>query len=108
MRRGFKAGAERIAVDVRHQLGKRPTDALESAEMASHVGAKIRRADELTSMAKLELLEELQPGSFSACTFTIGSKHVIVYNPISPVERTNSDVAHEASHILLKHAVKEI
>jgi Zn-dependent peptidase ImmA (M78 family) len=108
MRRGFKSEAERVALDVRHQLGKRSTDALEPSEMASHVGAKIRRADELTSIAKLELLEELQPGAFSACTFTIGSRHVIVYNPISPTERTRSDIAHETAHILLKHAVKEV
>ncbi len=47
------------------------------------MGATVRRADQLTTREKLETLEEIQPGAFSACTFTIGDKHVIVYNPLA-------------------------
>jgi Zn-dependent peptidase ImmA (M78 family) len=108
MRRGFKADAERIAERVRKQMGKRASDPLDAVELARHVGAEVRRADELTSLAKLEKLEELQPGSFSACTFTIGDRHVIVYSPLASAGRTQSDLAHEVSHLLLEHDMKSV
>jgi len=108
MRRGFKAEAERAAHDVRTKMGKRPTDPLDAIDLAKHLGADVRQADELTALAKLEALEELQPGAFSACTFTFGERHIIVYNPLASAGRTQSDIAHEAAHILLGHAVKEV
>lgn len=108
MRRGFKAEAERQAEKVRAEMGKRPSDPLDAIHLAKHVNATIRSADELTSLAKLETLEEIQPGAFSACTFTIGDRYVIVYNPLALVGRTQSDVAHEVSHIMLKHDMKSL
>jgi len=108
MRRGFKAEAERRAEKARTDMGKRPSDHVDVVDFARHVGATVRCADELTSREKLETLEEIQPGSFSACTFTIGDKHVIVYNPLSSPGRTQSDIAHEVSHIMLEHDMKSV
>lgn len=108
MRRGFKAEAERLAEQVRTEMGKRPSDPLDAMELARHVGADVRPADGLTSLAKLQALEQLQPGAFSACTFTVGDKHVIVYSPLASEGRTQSDVAHEVAHILLRHEVKSV
>ena len=87
---------------------KRPSDPVNAVDLARHVGATVRCADELTSLEKLETLEEIQPGAFSACTFTIGDKHVIVYNPLASTGRTQSDVAHEVSHIMLEHDMKSV
>ncbi len=86
----------------------KPTDKLDAAQLAEHLGASIRPADELTSMANLEELEALQPGAFSACTFDLGHHRVIVYNPISKPGRRQSDISHEAAHLLLSHSVKEV
>lgn len=108
MRRGFKAEAERQAETIRQDMGKRPFDALDALELARHAGAEVRRADELTSRAKLETLEELQPGCFSACTFTVGERHVIVYSPLASVGRMQSDIAHEVSHLLLEHTMSSV
>lgn len=108
MRRGFKAEAERRAREVRAEMGLSQADALDAMELARHVGCEVRRADELTTLAKLEALEELQPGAFSACTFTLGERHVIVYNPLASPGRRQSDIAHEAAHLLLGHDVKEV
>lgn len=108
MRRGFKAEAERTAEAIRAEMGKRASDPLDAVELALHVGAEVRPADELTSIAKLEMLEELQPGAFSACTFSIGDRHVIVYNPLASPGRTQSDVSHEVAHIVLKHEMKSV
>jgi hypothetical protein len=59
MRRGFKAEAERIATTVRKDMGIRLIDPLNPLDLAKHVGVEVRRADKLTSRAKLQALEEL-------------------------------------------------
>lgn len=108
MRRGFKAEAERIASRVRSEMRLAETDPLDAKALATHVGATVRCADELTTLDKLQALEDLQPGCFSACTFTIADRHIIVYSPLASPGRTQSDIAHEVAHILLKHEVKTI
>jgi len=108
VRRGFKAEAERLAKKVRAEMGKRASDPLDAVELARHIGAEVRRADELTSRAKLETLEEQQPGAFSACTFTVDGRRIIVYSPLASTGRTQSDIAHEVAHILLEHEVKSV
>jgi hypothetical protein len=108
VRRGFKAEAERTANSLRHQLGLSPTSALDPVALAKLVGADVRCADELTSLSKLQRLEELQPGAFSACTLTIGERHVIVYSPLASPRRRNSDLTHEVAHIVLEHEVGEV
>jgi Zn-dependent peptidase ImmA (M78 family) len=108
VRRGFKAEAERKSEKVRTEMGKRPSDHVDAFDFATHIGAEVRRADTLTSPEKLETLEELQPGAFSACTFTVGEKHIIVYNPLSSPGRIQSDIGHEISHLILKHEMKTV
>lgn len=108
MQRGFKAEAERQAGQIRDEMGKSPSDPLDAVELARHLGAEVRCADELTSRAKLQTLEELQPGAFSACTFSVGDRHVIVYSPLASVGRTQSDIAHEVAHIVLDHGMKTV
>jgi Zn-dependent peptidase ImmA (M78 family) len=108
MRRGFKAGAERLATQVRTEMGLGPYKPLDIKALARHVGAQLRSADELTSLAKLEELEALQPGAFSACTFDLGVRKVIVVSPLATEQRRRSDAGHEASHLLLEHKVREV
>ena len=83
MRRGFKAEAERLATQVRTEIGIGPYKPLDIDALADHVGAQLRAADELTSLTKLQELEELQPGAFSACTFDFGTRKVIVISPLA-------------------------
>jgi len=108
MRRGFKAEAERTADALRRDLGLSKTAALDPVALAEMVGAEIRCADQLTSLSKLERLEGIQPGAFSACTFSIGERHVIVYSPLASARRRNSDVTHEVAHIVLGHEVGQV
>lgn len=108
MRRGFKAEAEALATRVRGEAGMGSHDRLDIDRLVARVGATLRSADELTSRAKLEELELLQPGAFSACTFDLGNRTVIVASPLASPERRRSDVSHEASHLLLKHSIKEV
>jgi hypothetical protein len=101
MRRGFKTEAEERAKQVRREMGLAPSDGLDAMDLARHLGAEVRRADELTSLEKLATLNEIQPGAFSACTFEINGRHIIVHNPLCSPARTQSDIAHEVAHILL-------
>ncbi|MEV2240141.1 ImmA/IrrE family metallo-endopeptidase [Micromonospora sp. NPDC049891] len=50
----------------------------------------------------------MQPGAFSACTFEISDRRIIVWNPLSSSARRSSDIAHELGHILLKHQVQNV
>lgn len=108
MRRGFKAEAERLANRARAEAGMGPHDRLDVTRLAQYAGASIRSADELTDRANLEKLEQLQPGAFSAATFDLGDRLVIVTNPLAEEVRRRSDIAHEAAHLLLEHQVKEV
>ena len=54
-------------------------------------------------------LDEIQPGAFSACTFSPShNRIVIVFNPLSARSRRTSDLAHELAHILLDHDLSRI
>ncbi len=108
MQRGFKAQAERLAERLREEVGIGPYGSLDPVRLARHVGADVRSAAELTNVNKLQALEHLQPQAFSACTFQIGAKRVIVFNPLASLARRQSDLAHELAHILLNHDVGSV
>lgn len=108
MRRGFKAEAERTADRIRGEMQLGPTAPLRGTDLAEHLGMEVRSAAELIDVGRLEELEAIQPGAFSACTFEIQARKVIVWNPLASPARTQSDIAHEAAHVLLKHDVKQL
>lgn len=108
MRRGFKAEAERLSDEIRDDLGLKKTDPLPLDRAAASLGAELRSAADLVDTSRLVEIDTLQPGAFSACTFNIGDRHVIVWNPLASPGRRTSDIAHELSHLLLKHAVKDV
>ncbi len=108
MRRGFKAEAERISANLRKEIGNDSTERLSLEKAAAALGVEIRSAGDLVDIARLKQIESLQPGAFSACTLEVGARRVIVWSPLSSTGRRNSDIAHELSHILLKHSVQEV
>lgn len=89
-------------------MGVAAKSAMKAEALAKHLGVEVRSAGDLVGVARLEELERLQPGAFSACTFEIGPRRVIVWNPLSTSARTQSDIAHEVAHVLLKHEVKRL
>lgn len=109
MRRGFKSEAERLAERTRTQMGLRPHDRLDIRDLARYLDVDVIPADQLVDRGRLEELERLQPGAFSAATFHLpDGRTVAVCNPCNDPPRTNSDIAHELAHILLDHDVREI
>lgn len=109
MRRGFKAEAERLADRNRAQLGLQPHAHMSIRDLAAHLNIEIHPASDLVNPADLEELNRIQPGAFSAAMFHLANERsVIVYNPYSEPGRTNSDIAHEIAHVLLRHDVREL
>jgi Zn-dependent peptidase ImmA (M78 family) len=108
LRRGFKAEAEREAAKVRQELGLAPNDRVDPRELAAHLGISVVDAAELVDVRELEELESLQAFAFSAATFEIQHKKIIVVNPLRNAGRQNSDIAHELAHVMLRHELSEI
>ena len=106
--RGFKAEAERTARRLRDEAGIGRHAPLDLAAVAGSLGVLIVSADELVPLEQLQEIERIQAYAFSACTFEVNGRSVVVYNPIRTRPRRRSDIAHELSHILLEHDLTEI
>lgn len=106
--RGFKAQAERDATRVRIEMGLRPSDPVHPDALAKHAQAQVVSAERLVSLRSLEELEHLQAFAFSAATFEVRDRKIIVTNPLRSTGRLASDVAHEVSHLMLKHELAEV
>ena len=109
LRRGFKSEAERIARDVRTELGMKAAQSVEPEVLAKLLGIEVRAGDELITRERFSELENIQPDSFSACTLRPSpDRLVVVYNPLSAESRRRSDVAHELAHALLDHDLSRV
>jgi Zn-dependent peptidase ImmA (M78 family) len=109
MRRGFKAEAERLAADLRRQLGLRDDQAVPLDALAAHLRVELVAADELVPRQRFVELDQLQADAFSAGTFRLpGGRRVIIHNPVHTRGRVSSDLAHELAHIILGHDVRSI
>lgn len=91
-------------------MGLHAHDPADIRQLAKHLNVGVIPADRLVDRARLEELERIQPGAFSAATFHLpDGRTIAVYNPCSHEPgRTNSDIGHEIAHILLDHDVREI
>jgi Zn-dependent peptidase ImmA (M78 family) len=106
--RGFKANAERESQRLRRELGLAAAQALDITRLAAHMKVEIISAGDLIDVTRLEELERIQAYSFSAATFKIAGRTFVVTSPLRPAPRQASDIAHELSHLLLKHQLSEI
>jgi hypothetical protein len=105
---GFKANAERESLRLRKELGLTATQALDMTRLAGHMRVEIVSAGDLIDITQLEELERIQAYSFSAATFEVAGRTFVVTSPLRPAARQASDIAHELSHVLLKHELSEI
>jgi Zn-dependent peptidase ImmA (M78 family) len=108
LRRGFRTYAEEVAREIRSEMGLVPADRLDLRALAERRGIRTLSADELIDKERLIDLERMQAFAFSACTFDINGMKVIVVNPLRSPARQASDIAHELSHLLLKHELTEV
>jgi hypothetical protein len=106
---GFKAAAERLAKDVRKDLGLAPYDPINCIQLCDELGIPVITVPELLSSgASPQSIRCIQAptAKFSAMTVAAGTRRLIVYNPAHPAGRRANSLAHELSHVLLEHALK--
>ena len=105
LRRGFKAEAERIALELRAEMGLAPADRLDGRDLARHLGIPVVQVRDLKGEARDESLARLlaKEAGFSALTVCAGARRLIVYNQRTPPGRRASSLAHELAHIFLEH-----
>ena len=108
LRRGFKTEAERHAARVRSEMGLANHDGLNPRDLAKHLRVAVVDAASLVDLSELEELERLQAFAFSAATFEIEGRKIVVVSPLRTSGRQNSDIAHELAHIMLGHELSEI
>jgi Zn-dependent peptidase ImmA (M78 family) len=107
-RRGFKTEAERIAAELRGELGLGPLDRLDPFCLAEHLAIPViplshfSRNGSTPSFVKLFLTRETD--AFSALTLFNGARRLIVHNDAHAETRQASNITHEISHCILEHA----
>ncbi|MBZ0317915.1 MAG: ImmA/IrrE family metallo-endopeptidase [Anaerolineae bacterium] len=107
MRRGFKADAERQALDLRQSLSLSIAVPLIGTQLAKHLEVLVSSANRIPRIPN-EIREQLwEADNMSWSAFTISHEHKgkrVFYNPTHPRGRHESNVMHEISHILCNHA----
>lgn len=112
MQRGFKSYAEDLAVEVRQEMGIPAHGRLCAFELADFLGVPTLGFSKLAAGAQslgvtAKQLKALEQEVHGLC-IPLGVGRAILYNDQSVPARQQSDVAHEASHILLRHPLSNI
>jgi IrrE N-terminal-like domain len=105
-RHGFKAEAERIALELRGELYIGAHGRLDPAALAEHLCIPVLTLHELRTAAPdaVRHFAGRARSVFSAVTISIDRyRRAIVTNPFHAPTRQMSSVCHEVSHIVLEH-----
>jgi hypothetical protein len=105
VRYGFKAQAERLALEERTALGLAAVDRLDPQALASRHGVAIWPLERLRAIIPedVEHLLVADGSVFSAATVIRDGKIAVVYNESHASSRCANSITHELSHIILKH-----
>lgn len=107
LKRGFKASAERTAVDYRTKLGVGQTDPLCAFKLSAHLGIPIfTPANFSISASDLNNIQgtSSKESGWSALTMVAGSgNRIIIHNGSHSPARQQSNIMHELAHIICKH-----
>lgn len=112
MHRGFKSYAEGLAVQVRKEMGITAHGRLCAFELANFLGVPTLGFSKLVPAARnfgvsAKQFKALEKEVHGLC-IPLGTGRAILYNDNNLSARQQSDIAHEASHILLRHPLADI
>lgn len=106
-RRGFKAEAERIALELRAEIGLSARARLDPMSLASHLAVPVISLSDLVSTAPAAVAHFTRGSGrshFSAATVYLSEyKRIIITNPGHSDARRGNSLCHELSHIILEH-----
>ena len=104
-RRGFKTEAERIALEIRAELGWSVMDALDVFAVAEQLAIPVVPMSALAGGSSTNgfnrVFRTREQDSFSAITIFAGTARLIVHNDSHHPHRQSSNIAHELSHCIL-------
>ncbi len=111
LRHGFKAQAERIAAEVREELGIKLDARLSPRALAEHLEIPVLHLSDLPEVAPMisgigdavTVLQGAEQSALSAVTVFFGTIRAIAHNDAHSPARQASDLAHELAHGLLLH-----
>lgn len=105
LRRGFKTWCENAARGFRRELGLEPFDRLDPYHLADHLKVSIWTPHDVSglSASSLHCLTVSESECWSALTIRDGEKSLIIVNSSHNPQRINNSLAHEMSHIILRH-----
>lgn len=105
LRRGFKTWCENAARGFRRELGLAPVAALDPYQLAHHLRVQVWTPHEIPGLSSedIECLTVTESECWSALTIRDGNESLIVVNSAHPATRTRNSLAHELSHIVLRH-----
>ena len=106
LRRGFKAGANRISVRLRRSFGLRADAPIDLAAIAARLGIRLVPLSAFAAdhPAAVNQLTGIDTVAFSAATLAIeDGVRIILYNDSHDAGRQQNSIAHEIAHVLLGH-----
>lgn len=105
LRRGFKTWCENAASGFRRDLSLPRDSALDPRLLARHLRVTIWTTAEVPGLdpSVLHQLTKVDPEGWSAVTLRVTDGDLIVINETHVLGRQNNSLAHELSHIILKH-----
>jgi Zn-dependent peptidase ImmA (M78 family) len=104
--RGFKARANRIAIDLRRDLGLRPASPMDPLNICEHFEIAVIPLSELRDADDADVGRHFlatETTAFSAITVCRGMRRAIVHNDRHSIVRQRSNLMHEIAHALLGH-----
>jgi Zn-dependent peptidase ImmA (M78 family) len=109
-KRGFKTWAENIAGSIRQDLKIKKHEPLPATALAEYLKIELLRPEDVKDIPPhcLKQLLEIDSDGWSATTFHVGDRSVIIYNPQHSKKRQASDLMHEFAHILCGHKLAQI
>ncbi|MFF5991432.1 ImmA/IrrE family metallo-endopeptidase [Prauserella flavalba] len=104
LRRGFKAEAKRLALDVREEMGIGVFAPLDPYALADLYGIEVHDLSH-PSLPRDAVRHFTGPAaaSFSGALVSVGRGAVIIENHVHETNRRRSTIAHEMAHVLLEH-----
>ncbi|WP_413800155.1 ImmA/IrrE family metallo-endopeptidase [Streptomyces iranensis] len=104
LRHGFKAEANRLAVQMRKELGLHPASPLAPAQLAEHLAIPVKTfSSAIAHDARVGRLLTDEREAVSALTVHAGARREIWVNDSHDPGRQNSSADHEIAHALLMH-----
>lgn len=107
MKRGFKAAARRLALEVRREVGLHRFARFDPYALADEYGIPVYEVGDLgkedQAREAADHYTASNPGAFSAALVPVGSGMFILDNDGHSMVRRRNSVSHEMSHVVLEH-----